>query len=74
MPHNEDHDAFHVAQVATAVLAAKHHDALRSACGLALFASVLAEDDGVARTTIALVMLQLALELDPDLFVAMRWH
>ena len=70
----EDHDAFHVVQVVNAVLAAKRGDPLRSACGLALFASVLAEDDEVARTTVALVMLQLALELDPDLFFALRWH
>jgi hypothetical protein len=71
---HEDHDAYNVVQVANAVLAAKRGDPLRSACGLALFASVLAEDDEVARTTVALVMLQLALELDPDLFFALRWH
>ena len=71
---HEDHDAHHAVAVANAVLAAKRGDPLRSACGLALFASVLAENDQASRTTIALVMLELALELDPDLFVALRWH
>ena len=63
---HEDHGAYNVVQVANAVLAAKRGDPLRSACGL--------EDDEVARTTVALVMLQLALELDPDFFFALRWH
>ncbi len=64
-----------VAAVANAVLAAKQHDPLRSALGLSLFASVLAEqEDEVARTGVALAMLQLALELDPHLAVALRWH
>jgi len=71
---HEDHDAHHAVAVANAVLAAKRGDPLRSATGLCLFASVLASDDEIARTTVAHVMLQLALELDPDLFVALRWH
>ena len=39
-----------------------------------VFASAKAEDNKVARTTVALVMLELALELDPDLFSARRWQ
>jgi hypothetical protein len=71
---HEPHDMHDVAAVANAVLAAKRGDPLRSACGLALFASVLAEDDEVAQTTVALVMFQLALELCPDLAATLRWQ
>ncbi len=69
-----EHDAFHVVEVANAVLAAKDHDPLRSACGLALFASVIAEGSDETRTAVAYTMLCLALELDPDLRIALRWH
>jgi hypothetical protein len=70
-----EHDAFHVAQVVRAVLEAKAHDPLRSALGLALFAQALAAgEEQAARTTLALSMLELALELDPDLAMALWWH
>jgi hypothetical protein len=74
MPHENDHAAHHVERIANAILEAKAHDPLRAATGLAFFSSVLVEDDQAARTTVALVMLQLALELDPDLGVALRWN
>ena len=73
LPHDEN-DIAHVVKVANAVLAAKRYDPLRAACGLVLFASALAEHNKVARTTVALVMFELALELDPDLFSARRWQ
>jgi hypothetical protein len=68
------HDPHDAVAVANAVLRCKRGDALGSATGLCLFASVLAEDDQVARAVVALTMLQLALELCPDLAVALRWH
>jgi hypothetical protein len=73
MPH-EDHAQHHVAKIANAILDAKTHDPLRSATGLAFFSSVLVEDDDQARTVLALTMLTLALELDPDLAIALRWQ
>jgi hypothetical protein len=72
MMEETDHNMAHVVEVANAVLAAKDHDPLSSACGLAFFASVLAEEDEATRVTVAYVMLRLALELDPDLCLALR--
>ena len=73
MPH--EHDAHHVAEVVRAVLAAKNGDPLKAACGLALFAELLVKDgDEAEKTTLALAMFELACQLDPDLFIALRWH
>jgi hypothetical protein len=71
MPHTEEL----AVRIANAVMEAKDHDPLGSACGLAFFATVLAEvDDQEIRVAVAYVMLLLALELDPDLGFLLRRH
>jgi hypothetical protein len=60
---------------ANALAAAKRYDPEGSALGMALFASVMVEDEEQAkRTVVALVMLKLALELDPHLATMLKWH
>jgi hypothetical protein len=73
-PDFDEEDMRRAVAVANAVMAARRHDPLRSACGLAYFATVLADGDEQVRVTVAYVMLQLALELDPDLASILKWH
>lgn len=62
------------ADVASAVIRARNHNASRCACSLALFAATIAEPDPTARTSLALTMLALARELDPDLVDLRKWN
>lgn len=56
--------------ITNAVLAAKNHDALNSACGLVGVAQVLVHDDPVGRTMLARVMRDAINALDPDVLEA----
>jgi hypothetical protein len=72
---SKEHGPEHAVAIANAVLAAKCHDPLSSALGLAYFASVLLDGaDETERTTLALTFMSIAHELNSDLFLAARWH
>ena len=66
-------DAQHVVDVANAVMRARAYDATSTSIGLAVIATTVAGDDQMARTTLAIAMLKMARELDPDLVNA-RWQ
>jgi hypothetical protein len=71
--HNASEEAKRVTDVANAVMRARSYDATRTAIGLAVVATVIAGDDQQAKTTLAITMLKMSKELDPDVGNG-RWH
>lgn len=71
-----EHDAQNAVDVADAVLRAKDGDRVRAAFGLAMFSREMLDDEAeqADRTALALAFYCWACELDPDLFVALKWH
>jgi hypothetical protein len=66
-------DAQAVVDVANAVGRARQHDALGTALGLLVIAQVLAGDDLEMKTAVAVAMIRMALEIDPDVR-SVQWH
>jgi hypothetical protein len=60
-------NAEHVCAITNALLAAKDHDALRTACGLLVIAEFLVDGDLFARITLAALMREIADALEATL-------
>jgi hypothetical protein len=59
-------EAQHVTDVANAVMRARSYDPTRTAIGLAVVATIIAGDDPQVKTVLAITMLKMSKELDPD--------
>jgi hypothetical protein len=60
-------DAQHVTDIANAMLRARAFDPIRTAIGLAIIATVIAGENQLAKTVLAITMKNMSAELDPDL-------
>jgi hypothetical protein len=68
----EARHAANVANAALQIMRAQDFDRVRCACGLAVMSTAIAGDDLIARAMLAKTMIDLAFELDADVFGAMH--